>query len=321
MPDDNMLSSLSVASLEPGATPQSPGPTQQHSPNLPTEGAPSPSGRPPLSSGRQLLLDGYLEQHAPPAWVREPVGNRSHACENLDQLLTTPATIPVLVLCADIRKSTIVMRESIDLLAYGDTLGAFIEAARDAVKRSGGWFDKFTGDGFLAYWIPANAGRNAQSGVPGERPARSEGFDSFEEWMLTTVASAADVAADLLNMFERVSLPAFRTNMQNLPDGIGLSIGIDGGAASLVEIAGDLTLVGQPVVGSVRMVSLAEPWETIANVFVGELLMRAEASQASLPPGIRSVGPRTAATKEYRAQWVYSLIFDGFADRTITIGG
>ena len=74
-------------------------------------------------------------------------------------------------------------------------------------------------------------------------------------------------AKTLVDLFQRRVLEDFRSNSRNLPAHAGLSMGLDAGPGYLVQIAGELTVVGPPVVGAVRMVTTTtEPAEIVANV-------------------------------------------------------
>lgn len=89
-----------------------------------------------------------------------------------------------------------------------------------------------------------------------------------------------------------------------------MSMGLDAGPGYLVQIAQELTVVGSPVVGAVRMVTAADaPGEIIANVFLGERL-RAEQEGVYAELGV-TVTREHRPTKEYpRGQEVYALAFD-----------
>jgi class 3 adenylate cyclase len=79
-----------------------------------------------------------------------------------------------------------------------------------------------------------------------------------------------------------------------------------------VQIGGELTVVGPPVVGAVRMVSAASrPRDIIANVFLGE---RLRDEQEGVYEGLGvTVTRESRPTKEYpKGQEVYALTF---ADR------
>jgi class 3 adenylate cyclase len=102
----------------------------------------------------------------------------------------------------------------------------------------------------------------------------------------------------------------FRSNSRNLSAGVGLSMGLDAGPGYLVKIADELTLVGPPVVGAVRMVTAAElPKEIVANVFLGERLRDGQDGvyEALGVTVTREFRP----SKEYpKGQEVYALTFD-----------
>jgi hypothetical protein len=76
-----------------------------------------------------------------------------------------------------------------------------------------------------------------------------------------------------------------------------------------VQIAGELTVVGPPVVGAVRMVTAAAlPREIVANVYLGERLREGQDGVYE-ELGV-SVIREYRATKEYpNGQEVYSLTF------------
>ena len=110
-----------------------------------------------------------------------------------------------------------------------------------------GWFDKFTGDGFLAYWI----------------------CDDEADLMACASAAALPGCAYVLHQFHSHLLDRFRRNSRNLPDEAGLAIGIDAGPTYVVDMGGDYTIVGPAVVGAVRMVSAATtPGDVLCNVFL-----------------------------------------------------
>lgn len=193
----------------------------------------------------------------------------------------------VVVLAADIRKSTILMREAVDLGEYAATISDFVDQSRAAITRSGGWFDKFTGDGFLAYWMVD--------------------FDAEGDPWLDTTKRALKFAAAAIRVFDQTTMPALRMNSRNLPRQVGLSIGIDGGSVQLGNVAGDVTVLGPAVVGAVRMVSAAsQPGETVANVFLGEYMEREPSLVSDLVQQVERV---YAKTKEYDEQEVYRVHF------------
>jgi class 3 adenylate cyclase len=229
-----------------------------------------------------------LKAHAPPDWEA-----RFRTDELLDAIIDGEP-LQMFVMAADIRGSTMLMKEAIRFERFAFTMDKFVTAVRRGIGGPGGWFDKFTGDGFLAYWI-------VQSGP--ENP--------YHEHFVEAAGNIVHTAHTLIDFFHRLVLEDFRSNSKNLPDGVGLSMGLDAGPGYLVQIAGELTVVGPPVVGAVRMVTAAAlPQEIIANVFLGE---RIRAEQDGVYEGLGVSATREyRPTKEYpQGQEVYALTFDG----------
>jgi class 3 adenylate cyclase len=227
-----------------------------------------------------------LRSHAPPDWER-----RFRTTELLDAVIDGEP-IQMFVMAADIRESTTLMKESVRFERFAVVMDKFVSSVRLGIRRSGGWFDKFTGDGFLAYWI-------VQPASP----------DEYEERFVQTAGDIAHTASILIDLFHRRVLEDFRSNSRNLSAGVGLSMGLDAGPGYLVKIADELTIVGPPVVGSVRMVTAAAaPKEIVANVYLGERLREGQDGVYEAL-GV-SVTRELRPTKEYpKGQEVYALTF------------
>ncbi len=228
-----------------------------------------------------------LKPHAPPDWE-----HRFRKDELLDAVIDGEP-IQMFVMAADIRESTTLMKEAVRFERFALVMDKFVTSVRRGIRGSGGWFDKFTGDGFLAYWI-------VQSGSPSE----------YEERFVQTAGDVAHTANTLVDLFHRRVLEDFRSNSRNLSAGVGLSMGLDAGPGLLVKIADELTVVGSPIVGAVRMVTAASlPWEIVSNVYLGERLREGQEGvyQALGVTATREFRP----TKEYpRGQEVYVLTFE-----------
>jgi class 3 adenylate cyclase len=145
----------------------------------------------------------------------------------------------VFVMSIDIRRST-------ELMAKARTPGQFAvfmtelctELARVIIDNYG-IVDKFTGDGVLAFFPDFYAGGD-DAGI------------------------RAVSAADLCHKIFQEKYKAYRTSFLSVLTGVGLGIGIDHGVAHLVQMVGNLTVVGIPVVYACRM-SGAEAGMTLLN--------------------------------------------------------
>jgi class 3 adenylate cyclase len=232
-------------------------------------------------------IEGLLEAHAPPDWEK-----RFRRDELLDAIIDGEP-LQMFVMAADIRESTMLMKEAVRFERFAFIMDKFVTAVRRGIGSPGGWFDKFTGDGFLAYWIVQSAPE-----------------DEYDEQFVQAAGNIVHTAQSLIDFFHRRVLEDFRSNSRNLSEGVGLSMGLDAGPGYLVQIGGELTVVGAPVVGAVRMVTAAgRPREIIANLFLGE---RLRAEQDGVYAGLGVTATREhRATKEYpKGQEVYALTFD-----------
>lgn len=228
-----------------------------------------------------------LEAHAPEDWEK-----RFRKDELLDAIVAGEP-LHMFVMAADIRESTMLMKEAVKFERFAFVMDKFVSSVRQGITKRGGWFDKFTGDGFLAYWIVQSASK-----------------EEYDEQFVQAAGNMTHTAHTLVDLFHRRVLEDFRANSRNLSGGVGLSMGLDAGPGHLVQIAGELTVVGPPVVGAVRMVTAAErPREIIANVYLGEHLHDHQDGvyEALGVTATREYRP----TKEYpKGQEVYSLTFE-----------
>jgi class 3 adenylate cyclase len=202
--------------------------------------------------------------------------------EAIGELLRAGSTpVEAIVVVGDLRMSSLVLKEAIRPSTFARFIVGFTEAVRSLANASGGWFDKFTGDGFIAFWIP-----------PAARPSEAGAIPGF----CRAVLSAADSL-----------LSNLRKNSRNFPAGAGLSIGIDAGPCELVRVGELVTLVGSPIVGATRMVGGASARQTILNVYLGTAL---EQDSAALEQqGVR-LDRTVVKTKEYPdGQEAFELVF------------
>ena len=242
------------------------------------EAAASDFEMPPAAREADEVLNRLFVGHTPLS------GDQQISLEELKFSLLHETPLNMIVLAADIRKSTFIMKEAVSFRCFARIISDFVSIASDVVRgKAGGWFDKFTGDGFLAYWICND---------------EEEGKE---------IVNVFSVCQALFNHFEKVVMVDLRKNSKNLPAGVGLSFGIDSGPTQLVEVAGSLTVVGSPVVGAVRMVSAAQSTETLCNVCLGDMLYRDRAK--FMQRSRIKICREYRQTKEYPSQEVYVLTF------------
>jgi class 3 adenylate cyclase len=223
------------------------------------------------------------EKHAPKAWIKKTKSDEGLEKCALVKSVVQRASVETIVLCVDIRSSTILMREALNHHQYANIITSFVSAAKSYIQNLNGWFDKFTGDGFLAYW------------------------PTSEEEIQKNASHVSQFCRDTIRLFMGKISDDLRANSRNFPKRAGLSIGVDAGPLNLLSVADDLTIVGHPVVGAVRMVGMAEPYELIANVAVGNALSINPSFLTEL--GFKGMDRLCKASKEYPdGQEVYRLI-------------
>jgi len=190
-------------------------------------------------------MDRHLQRHAPRDRF-DPT--RTDVSSKIRRSIAERQPVEAIVMTADIRRSSSVMKESIDILQFANILDDFVGEFRTVLHFHNGWFDKFTGDGFICYWL-------------------------VEEEFSTQMETVLAFSATVMESFRSYYYPAFLANLRNIPSGVGLSIGIDAGLCHVAPIAGDLTLVGPPIVGAVRMANAArKPYELLMNAYPGNRL-------------------------------------------------
>ena len=230
----------------------------------------APGAEPPGS------LEALLARHAP-ADVQASL--RPSARGELASVGSTQ--VHAILVVGDLRLSGLVLREAVSPTLYARFVVGFTEAVRSLSSSCGAWFDKFTGDGFVAFWLYEDEHRLPAGVIP--------------EFCQSVLPASERLVSNL------------RRNSRNFPVGVGLSLGLDSGPCELVRIGETITIVGSPIVGATRMAAGARAGETIANVHLGDLLEE-ELRRREMPN--LAVERATVATKEYpEGQEAYRLSF------------
>lgn len=131
------------------------------------------------------------------------------------------------VLSVDIRRSTELMLKSREPRLFAQFITELTHSLRDIILLNHGIFDKFTGDGILAFFPLFYSGPDA-------------GFCALQAAQQAHGAFAS-LYAERRECFSTVLLD------------VGLGVGIDFGPVQMVQFASEFTVVGQPVVYASRM--------------------------------------------------------------------
>ena len=142
------------------------------------------------------------------------------------------------VMSVDIRRSTELMLKAKTPQEFAKFITTLCRELQLIILNNFGVFDKFTGDGVLAFFPEFFSGKDA-------------GFYAI-------------VAAQQCHQAFEKRYREFRSSFTSVLTEVGLGIGVDYGQTHLVRMAGGLTVVGAPVVYACRM-SGAPPGSTLLN--------------------------------------------------------
>jgi class 3 adenylate cyclase len=149
------------------------------------------------------------------------------------------------VIAVDIRQSTALMLKARKPEAFAEFITTLCSDLMRIITDHYGVFDKFTGDGVLAFFPD---------------------FYSGDDAAYHAITSAAKCHESFREHYDR-----FRKSFSSILTDVGLGIGIDFGSVHLVQMAGGLTVVGAPVVYACRL-SGAPPGHTYVNQPAYEIL-------------------------------------------------
>lgn len=159
------------------------------------------------------------------------------------------------IISIDIRKSThlmLIAKKPKDFATFTSTLANFMQRI---IIENHGVFDKFTGDGILAYF-----------------PDFFSGKDHVHK-----AINSALLIHSMFNEFYEENKSLFKTR----PTDLGLGIGIDSGEVHLEEVRGEVYIIGDPVVYACRFGS-APAKKTWANPRIEDNLNNLDSINYSL---------------------------------------
>ncbi len=170
--------------------------------------------------------------------VNEKARERLFESEDFANLFDINDIRKVVIMSIDIRRSTELMLKAREPKLYAEFITSLCEELTNIITSNFGVFDKFTGDGILAFFPDFYSGSNAT---------------------FYALKSAEECHKSFNGHYEE-HRRCFSTVLKE----VGLGIGIDFGEAYLTNVNGDLTVVGNPVVYACRF-SGAEHGETLLN--------------------------------------------------------
>jgi class 3 adenylate cyclase len=219
------------------------------------------SGRPPvraLSREEIAHSEGVVKWkgHLPPStWRAVP-----------DKLVSAASKCPTIAVVGDVRRSQDLMTYSDDPEDFSRRMVHFIATTRQLIERHHGFFDKFTGDGFLVYFNRTIC-----------RHCGADHADCFLSFVREELA------------FAREHFREWSRTIRKLPPGpVGLAVGADSGVIDFRNVDYHLIAVGEAIVWASRMASVASANEVVVN----NLLVSALEGRPSL-----SLEPRVGRTK------------------------
>lgn len=183
-----------------------------------------------------------------------------------DELVRCACKGRTIVVIGDIRRSQQLMAYANDADVFLKFMSSFIYHSRALIEKHKGFFDKFTGDGFIAYF--------------NEEICSKLNVDFIECFL--------DFVDQELKFMDTLFAQWRQSVSQAPPEPVGLAIGADTGTVDFRDVDNHLIAVGDAIVWAYRMVSDGEAGEFVAREPLANLI--------STRPGL-SFAPREGKTK------------------------
>jgi len=192
---------------------------------------------------------------------------------NEEILLNKIRNSPSIALYADIRRSQELMLYTAPSI-FQERMSDFIRNARQIVRNNGGIFDKFTGDGFLAFFNDGLGNANYP-------------YDLLQNFLNTTKA---------LRTMSQTTFAEWPTVPHKAPKGgYGLSMGADFGLVHFDDDQKELMAIGSAIVWANRMCTKAKVGEFIVNNELWQKLRGIEGIKSKKVRGKTKSGERFVA--------------------------
>ena len=203
-----------------------------------------------IKEGPSFILSG-LEEDCSLRFMRwKPHLPMRALIKGPDRIVQLASDSSTIVVVGDIRRSQDLMTYAIDPKEFSQRMVDFINNTRELVEKHAGFFDKFTGDGFIVYF--------------NEEICKTAELN-YIECFLKFVKDEMVFAGPFFNDWER----SIRKRPINR---IGLAIGADIGRVRFEDIQNHLVAVGDAIVWAERMASAAESQEILLNNLLFSIL-------------------------------------------------
>jgi class 3 adenylate cyclase len=161
-----------------------------------------------------------------------------HQSQDFQRMFLEPRECHSFVVSVDVRRSTELMLKAREPEQFARFVTELCETLKKIIISHYGVFDKFTGDGILAFFPDFYSGPQA--------------------------ATRVALAAGRCHESFRAIYDRYRGAFTSVLSDTGLGVGVDYGLVNFVRIADGFTVVGPPVVYACRMAG-GRPYQTLAN--------------------------------------------------------
>lgn len=203
-----------------------------------------------IKEGPSFILSGLEEESSVRIMRWKPHLPRRALIAGPDRVIQLACNSPTIVVIGDIRRSQDLMTYASKPEDFSQRMVEFINTTRIFIEKYAGFFDKFTGDGFIVYF--------------NEEICKTAELD-YKECFLQFIKEEIAFAVPFFSNWER----SIRKRPINT---IGLAIGADIGNVRFEDIKNHLVAVGDAIVWADRMASAAESQEILVDNLLFSIL-------------------------------------------------
>lgn len=211
-----------------------------------------------------------------------------------------------IIVCVDMRQSTNLMLNVEDFDGYARVLAQWIAFAKQVTLHLGGWFDKFTGDGFLSFWEAERLDRKTYSAIFEFLHAINH---NFLHEITRDIAHHAGALPAGFGIGTGVDVGKVLLSDLTPPKKFGVTIhhetSVDSTDLGLKPVTSSVTALGRAVVGAARLAEEADPYEILAGPQFG---IPIEHDHRLLPAGTSVERVVVAVKNPFGEQSVFRLI-------------